>query len=83
MEADDRAALLVVTRDATARPLGAEWVAVLDLATGDVLVAGERAPSSGWLAAFVNGMGAATTVGGTDAGPSDVIWTPLPGTACS
>lgn len=79
VEAGDRATLLEVTRDLTARPLGAEWVAVLDLATGDVLVAGDRAPSPGWLAAFVHGADTAATLGGTETGSSDVMWAPLAG----
>jgi hypothetical protein len=80
VESKDRTALLVVTRDQTARPLGAEWVAVLDLGTGDVLVAGERSPAPAWLAAFVHGAGTASSLGGADAGSVDVISCPLPGT---
>ena len=77
VEATDRAAILAVARDQAPRSLSAAWVAVIDLEAGTTLVAGDRAPNEGWLAAFVHGAASAASLGGADAGSSDVIWTPL------
>lgn len=77
VEATERAHLLEVCRDQAPRSLSAAWVAVVDLDAGTTLVAGDRAPSQDWLAAFVHGASTAAELGGADAGSSDVIWTPL------
>lgn len=77
VEATDRPALLAVARDIAPVSLSAAWVAVVDLEAGTTLVAGERAPSQDWLAAFVHGAASAASLGGADAGSSDVIWTSL------
>ncbi len=66
----DRRTLLEVARDVAPRSLSAQWLAVLDLESSEVLVAGERAPQQGWLAAFVHGA--------SDGQGGDVIWTPMP-----
>jgi hypothetical protein len=68
--ATERQALLEVARDVAPASLSASWIAVLDLSSNDVLVAGERAPSHSWLAAFVQGA--------SDGQGGDVIWTPMP-----
>ena len=83
VEATDRAALLAVARDVAPVSLSAAWVAVVDLETATTLVAGERAPSQDWLAAFVHGAASAASLGGSDASSSDVIWTPLTGVGLS
>ncbi|MCU1497125.1 MAG: hypothetical protein JWM47_1078 [Acidimicrobiales bacterium] len=77
VEASDRAGLLRVVRDQAPRSLSAAWTAVVDLDANVTLAAGERAPSQDWLAAFVHGASSAASLGGSDAGSSDVIWTPL------
>lgn len=82
VEANDRQSLLEVARDVAPRSLSAAWVAVVDLEAGTTLVAGERAPSEGWLVAFVHGSSTAAALGGDDRGPdgsgNDVIWSTLP-----
>jgi hypothetical protein len=78
--AADRDALLAVTRDRAPRSLQAAWVAVVDLAADVTLVAGERAPSQAWLAAFVHGASTARSLGGSASESSDVIWGPCEGT---
>lgn len=82
IEAHDRNELLHVARDVAPRSLSAAWVAVVDLANGETLVAGERAPSAGWLAAFVHGSSSAAELQGAGRGPdgsgNDVIWSALP-----
>jgi len=77
VEAAERDALLAVCRDQAPQSLSAAWVAVVDLGAATTLVAGDRAPSQDWLAAFVHGASTAAELGGADAGSSDVIWTPL------
>ena len=77
VEARDRDELLAVARDVAPRSLSAAWVAVVDLEAGETLVAGDRAPSSSWLVAFVHGSNAAAELGsgrGADNGGNDVIW---------
>ncbi|MEO6629669.1 MAG: hypothetical protein ABIP03_14010, partial [Aquihabitans sp.] len=66
-----------VARDQAPKSLSASWLAVVDTATGETLMAGPGAPTADWLAAFVHGARSAVALGGTDAGSSDVIWTPL------
>ncbi|HEX7135162.1 MAG TPA: hypothetical protein VF228_21490, partial [Iamia sp.] len=60
------------------RTLGAEWAAVVDLASGPVRATAGSTPTEAWLSAFVAGARA----GGDDhqaVGGADVAWAPLPG----
>lgn len=75
--ASDRDELMRMVRDHAPTALSATWVAVVDVAGGRTLVAGEGAPAELWLSAFVLGSSSAASLGGTDNEPSDVIWTPL------
>lgn len=77
--AGDRAGLLAAVRDHAPVALSATWVAVVDVEQGTALVAGDGAPPEPWLTAFVHGSSSAVTLGGTDNGPSDVIWASLEG----
>lgn len=79
VEAGDRAGILKVACEQAPRSLSASWVAVVDLEAGTTLAAGDRAPSQEWLAAFVHGASTAASLGGADAGSSDVIWAPVVG----
>ncbi|MBX3286783.1 MAG: hypothetical protein KF703_15645, partial [Actinobacteria bacterium] len=74
VEAGDRAAILKVACEQAPRSLSASWVAVVDVDAGATLAAGERAPNQEWLAAFVHGASTAASLGGADAGSSDVVW---------
>ena len=74
--ASDRDALLDVIRTRAPRSLQAVWVAVIDIEAGRTLVAGDGAPTEGWLAAFVHGASTAVELGGADSSSSDVIWAP-------
>lgn len=60
--------------------LGASWAAVVATAGAEVVAAAGQAPPAAWLAAFVAGSRSAASVPGSrhDAGPDDVLWTPLP-----
>jgi hypothetical protein len=61
------------------RVLGAEWVAVIDLASADICSASGPVPSGAWLAAFVTGSQAAAAGDGADLpGTDDTAWAPLP-----
>ncbi|MEZ5140937.1 MAG: hypothetical protein R2726_00215 [Acidimicrobiales bacterium] len=61
------------------RTVGAEWGAVLELDSGEVLAAQGDVPAAGWLSAFVAGSREAHQVNGGQSGPEDVVWAPLPG----
>jgi hypothetical protein len=82
--APDRTALLEVARDVAPRSLSAAWVAVVDVEAGTTVVAGEAAPTEGWLAAFVHGARSAAELVDdahgvvTEGTRSDVIWAPMP-----
>jgi hypothetical protein len=82
--AADRDGLLQVVRDVAPRSLSAAWVAVVDVEAGATLVAGDAAPSEGWLAAFVHGARSAAELVAephgviTEGSGSDVIWAPMP-----
>jgi hypothetical protein len=58
--------------------VGAEWSAVVDLDEGDVLAAEGPVPPAAWLAAFVAGSRTSARVASGEAGPDDVVWSPLP-----
>lgn len=76
--AETRADLLSVVGDHAPKALSARWVAVVDTDGRGTLVASEGAPVAEWLSAFVHGAASAVDLGGSDAGSSDVIWSPLP-----
>jgi hypothetical protein len=61
------------------RSLAADWVAVVELATGAIREGSTDAPSPEWLGAFLLGSRSATNLSGFDTGCDDVAWAPLPG----
>ena len=60
------------------RAVGAEWSAVVHLADGTVVASEGPAPASAWLTAFVHGSQSSARVASGEAGPDDVVWSPLP-----
>ena len=60
------------------RTVGAHWGVVLDLAAGSITSEVGDCPSAAWIAAFVAGSQSSARVSDGDAGPSDVVWAPLP-----
>jgi hypothetical protein len=60
------------------RAVGAEWAAVVELDGGEIVGAAGPVPSAGWLAAFVEGSQSSARVVAGEAGPDDVVWSPLP-----
>ena len=60
------------------RTVGAHWGVVLDLADGSITSQVGDCPSAEWIAAFVAGSQSSARVSDGDAGPSDVVWAPLP-----
>ena len=60
------------------RTVGAHWGVVLDLADGSIASQVGDCPSAAWIAAFVAGSQSSARVSDGDAGPSDVVWAPLP-----
>jgi hypothetical protein len=60
------------------RTVGAHWGVVLDLADGSIITEVGDCPSAAWIAAFVAGSQSSARVSDGDAGPSDVVWAPLP-----
>jgi len=60
------------------RTVGAHWGVVLDLADGSIISEVGDCPSAAWIAAFVAGSQSSAHVSDGDAGPSDVVWAPLP-----
>ena len=60
------------------RTVGAHWGVVLDLADGSITSEVGDHPSPAWIAAFVAGSQSSARVSDGDAGPSDVVWAPLP-----
>jgi hypothetical protein len=60
------------------RAVGAEWSAVVRLADGEVLATEGPAPAPAWLVAFVQGSQSSARVAAGEAGPDDVVWSPLP-----
>ncbi|MFN8017915.1 MAG: hypothetical protein U0P45_07305 [Acidimicrobiales bacterium] len=77
VEASTRQEVLEVARDLAPTSLSASWVAVVDTERSMRLVAGDGAPSDGWLAAFVHGASTAPDL----PADSDVIWSAAPGVA--
>jgi hypothetical protein len=62
-----------------ARTVGGEWAVVVDSEAAEILATTGPAPRPAWLAAFVAGSRSSAAVAGTDSGPDDVVWAPLPG----
>jgi len=60
------------------RTVGAHWGVVLDLADGSIVSQVGDCPPAAWIAAFVAGSQSSAQVSDGDAGPSDVVWAPLP-----
>ena len=60
------------------RAVGAEWSAVVSLDDGAIVAEEGPVPSSAWLAAFVEGSQSSARVASGEAGPDDVVWSPLP-----
>jgi hypothetical protein len=60
------------------RTVGAHWGVVLDLADGSIISQVGDCPSAAWIAAVVAGSQSSARVSDGDAGPSDVVWAPLP-----
>jgi hypothetical protein len=60
------------------RAVGAEWAAVVELDGGEIVGAAGPVPSAGWLAAFGEGSQSSARGGAGEAGPDDVVWSPLP-----
>jgi hypothetical protein len=76
--ASDEGELLTAVVVHSRRAVGAEWSAVVDLDEGDVLAAEGPVPPAAWLAAFVAGSRTSASVASGEAGPDDVVWSPLP-----
>jgi hypothetical protein len=78
--ASDRHALVEAVVTHGRRVLGGAWAAVVHLEEQTVLAVDGDAPPAAWLAAFVAGSRSAAGSAGSDAGPDDVVWAPLPAT---
>lgn len=76
--AGDRDELLQAVVAHSRRAVGAEWSAVVALDDGEVLAAEGPVPSAGWLTAFVEGSRSSALLASGEAGPDDVVWSPLP-----
>lgn len=74
VEATDRAGILAVVVASVPASLSASWAAVVDRESGEGLLVSDGAPNAGWLSAFVHGAASAASLGGADAGSSDVVW---------
>jgi hypothetical protein len=71
--------LLEAVCEHAGRSLAADWVAVVELATGEIREGSSEAPSPEWLGAFLSGSRSAASLSGFDTGCDDVAWAPLPG----
>jgi hypothetical protein len=60
------------------RTVGAVWGAIIDLDSDELVAAEGEAPSPAWISAFVAGSQSSARVVGSESGPSDVVWAPLP-----
>jgi hypothetical protein len=76
--ASDRGELVRSVVEHARRGVGAEWSAVVSLQDGEVIAEEGPVPSPGWLVAFVEGSRSSTRVMAGEAGPDDVVWSPLP-----
>ena len=78
--ATDRAELVQAVVEHARRAVGAEWSAVVQLEDGAVLAQEGPVPPTPWLVAFVEGSQSSSRVASGEAGPDDVVWSPLPST---
>jgi hypothetical protein len=88
LDALETAAMLVGARTAqdavtelcthAVRTVGAVWGAIIDLDSDELVASEGEAPSPAWLSAFVAGSQSSARVVGSESGPSDVVWAPLP-----
>jgi hypothetical protein len=78
--ATDRRELVQAVVDHARRVVGAEWSAVVQLEDGAVLAQEGPVPPTPWLVAFVEGSQSSSRVAAGEAGPDDVVWSPLPST---
>ena len=76
--AGDREELIGAVVVHSRRAIGADWSAVVDLEDGSVLAAEGPVPAPAWLVAFVEGSQTSARVASGEAGPDDVVWSPLP-----
>jgi hypothetical protein len=60
------------------RTVGAVWGAIINLDSDELVASEGEAPSPAWLSAFVAGSQSSARVVGSESGPSDVVWAPLP-----
>jgi hypothetical protein len=79
--ATDRAELVQAVVEHARRTLGAEWSAVVQLDDAAVLAQEGPVPPTPWLVAFVEGSRSSARVASGEAGPDDVVWSPLPSTS--
>jgi hypothetical protein len=79
--ATDRSELVQAVVEHARRTVGAEWSAVVQLDDGAVLAQEGPVPPTGWLVAFVEGSQSSSRVASGEAGPDDVVWSPLPSTS--
>jgi hypothetical protein len=79
--ATDRQELVQAVVDHARRVVGAEWSAVVQLEDGAVLAQEGPVPPTPWLVAFVEGSQSSSRVAAGEAGPDDVVWSPLPSTS--
>jgi hypothetical protein len=75
--ASDRDELLSAVVIHSRRAVSAQWSAVVDLEDGEVLAADGPVPAAAWLVAFVEGSQSSARVASGEAGPDDVVWSPL------
>lgn len=76
--ATDRAELVQAVVEHGRRVVGAEWSVVVHLDDGAVLAQEGPVPPTPWLVAFVEGSRSSARVASGEAGPDDVVWSPLP-----
>jgi hypothetical protein len=76
--ATDRDELVHAVVEHARRAVGAEWSAVVHLVDGEVLAHEGPVPPTPWLVAFVAGSQSSARVVNGEAGPDDVVWSPLP-----
>lgn len=76
--AGDREDLLDAVVTHARRVVGAAWSAVVSMEDHAVVAAEGDAPPAAWLAAFLAGSQSSARVAAGEAGPDDVVWSPLP-----
>ncbi len=78
--ASDRGELVEAVVTHAKRVIGAEWAAVVSLDGGEVLADEGTLPAIAWLLAFLAGSQESARIAGSDTGPDDIVWSPLPST---